>query len=68
MRRLRQTGIEQGGVVTGNKEVGLEKHMANNNKDKPMCSDTKQTWKHQTITGQTRISGGISDTGLNYTD
>lgn len=36
------TGIKQGGMVTG-KEAGQEEHMADNNKHRAMCSDTKQT-------------------------
>ncbi len=34
---------KQLGVVRGNKDVGQEEHMANTNRDRAMCSDTKQT-------------------------
>jgi len=32
---------KQGGVVTGNKEAGWEKHMANTNRDRTMSSSPK---------------------------
>jgi len=40
-------GVKQGGVVTGNMESGAHgEHMANTNRDRAMCSSTKQTRKH----------------------
>ena len=46
MKTIKQTRAKQGGVTKGNKEVGQEKHMENTNRDRAMCSDTKQTKKH----------------------
>jgi len=46
-------GLKKGGVVTGNQEAGHEEHMANTEQDRVMCSNTKQTKKHETTIKQT---------------
>ncbi len=59
---------KQEGMARGNREVGQEEHMANTNRDRAMCSDTKQTKKHRTGTRQTRLSGQDPDSTLPPTD
>ena len=46
VNRLMQTRTKQGGVVPETEEAGQEEHMGNTNKDKAMCSNTKQTSRH----------------------
>ncbi len=59
MTTLRQTRTKQGGVVTGNKEAGRKEHMANNNKDRAMCSDTTQTKNKQTDRTDKAVRGDL---------
>lgn len=68
MKTIKQTRAKQGGVTRGNKEVGQGEHVADTNKDRTMCLDTKQTEKRGTETRWTGLSGQDPDSTLPLMD